>query len=86
MEKRRSFDKRLENFVSKLNLLKESQYGFRSVRSTSMALLQLVEEINTSLDKKKSTTGVVIDLKKACDTIDHHLLLKKLKRYGFRSS
>ena len=70
------FDKRLESFINKNNLLSDSQYGFRRGRSTSMALINLIEEITTSLDNKKSTIGVFIDLKKAFDTIDHTLLLK----------
>ena len=52
--------------------------------STSLALLELTEEITSALDKKKSTIGVFIDLKKAFDTIDHTLLLAKLRHYGVR--
>ena len=74
----------MESFINKNNLLSDSQYGFRRGRSTSMALINLIEEITTSLDNKKSTIGVFIDLKKAFDTIDHTLLLKKLKHYGIR--
>ena len=51
--------------------------------STSLALLELTEEITSALDKK-STIGVFIDLKKAFDTIDHTLLLEKLRQYGVR--
>ena len=52
--------------------------------SPSMALLELTENIATALDQKECTTGVFIDLKKAFDTIDHHLLLRKLEAYGIR--
>ena len=52
--------------------------------SPSLALLELTEEITSALDKKKSTIGVFIDLKKAFDTIDHTLLLEKLRHYGVR--
>lgn len=38
------FDERLENFIVKYNLLSESQFGFRSGRSTSIALLDLIEK------------------------------------------
>ena len=44
----------------------------------------MTEEITSALDKKKSTIGVFIDLKKAFDTIDHTLLLEKLRHYGVR--
>ena len=60
------------------------EYGFRPNMSTSLALLELTEEITSALDKKKSTIGVFIDLKKAFDTIDHTLLLAKLRHYGVR--
>ena len=52
--------------------------------STSLALKELTEEITTALDDKKVTVGVFIDLKKAFDTINHNLLLKKLAHYGVR--
>ena len=52
--------------------------------STNLALLELVEESTSSIDKKNKTIGVFIDLKKAFDTIDHDILLKKLDRYGVR--
>lgn len=58
------FDERLESFIVKYNILSESQFGFRSGRSTSMALLDLIEKITTALDNKQATIGVFIDLKK----------------------
>ena len=52
--------------------------------STSLAILELVEEITTSIYDCKSTVGVFIDLKKAFDTVDHNILVKKLEHYGIR--
>ena len=78
------FDKRLQSFIDKYEILSSSQYGFRSNCSTSLALMELIEEISSSLDNKKVTIGVFIDLKKAFDAIDHNLLLKKLNHYGIR--
>ena len=78
------FCNRLDNFLDKCNILNENQYGFRSNRSTSYALLELMEKITDSIDKKKYIVGVFIDLKKAFDTIDHSILLKKLEFYGVR--
>ena len=78
------FHNRLDNFVEMNNILTDSQYGFRSNRSTSAALLDLIEGMTDSYDKSFSTIGVFIDLKKAFDTIDHKLLINKLERYGIR--
>ena len=75
------FSKRLNSF---LELLSNNQYGFRNKRSTSQALLHLIEKLTKSLDNKTITVGVFIDFKKAFDTIDHSLLLNKLEYYGIK--
>ena len=46
------FSEQLDVFIEKQNILCESQYGFRSNRSTSMALLELIEEITSAVDNK----------------------------------
>ena len=48
------FNERLDKFIDKFQLLNNCQYGFRSQMSTSHALLDLVEEITSSIDAKKS--------------------------------
>lgn len=78
------FNDRLEHFIDKHKLITESQYGFRTNRSTSMAVTELIEEITNSIDQKKYAVGVFIDLKKAFDTINHDILISKLERYGIR--
>ena len=46
--------------------------------------MSIVENIQTQLDDGKYSAGVFADLKKAFDTIDHNILLKKLDYYGVR--
>ena len=58
-------------FIDSNQILYKSQYGFRKQMSTSLAIIELVEEITNSLDNHESTVGVFIDLKKAFDTVDH---------------
>ena len=55
----RVFHKRLMSFLDKKNILYKSQYGFRKNMSTSLAILELVEEITNAIDDCKSTVGVL---------------------------
>ena len=78
------FGERLDLFVEKNALLSDNQYGFRANRSPSMALIELTEEIISNTNNKLYTVGVFVDLKKAFDTIDHKILIRKMMKYGFR--
>ena len=80
------FNNRLNKFVTNSKILNSCQYGFREGISTYHALVELVNEITNSLNKKKHSIGVFIDLRKAFDTVslDHRLLCKKLEFYGIR--
>ena len=73
-------------YLNKFNILYEHQYGFRSGRNTSQPLIQLMNKIFQGLNSQTSeyTLGVFIDLKKAFDTCDISILIRKLEHYGFR--
>ena len=60
------------------------QHGFRKKHSTTSATSKFVDDIALSLDKGKYTIAVFLDIKKAFDTIDHNILLNKLKHSGVR--
>ena len=76
--------KRLYNFLNSENILFKSQYGFRKKHSTNHAISELVMKILDAFDNKEYTVGIFLDLSKAFDTIDHSLLINKLKFYGIR--
>ena len=45
---------RLNSFLSANNILSSSQYGFRTKLSTSLAVMELIEEITNATDNKKA--------------------------------
>ena len=46
----------------------------------------MTEKIKESIDQNKYGCGIFIDLRKAFDTVNHEILLKKLDHYGIRGS
>ena len=76
--------KRVYSFLEQQNFFYNAQFGFRLSLSTNNALMSITENIQSQLDQNKFCAGVFVDLKKAFDTVDHEILLKKLSHYGIR--
>ena len=75
----------VSTFIKENTFLNDRQSGFRKLFSTTTAVLDVSENILEQLDKNNFVGAVLIDLKKAFDTVDHKILLKKLWCYGFQN-
>ena len=64
------------------NKLSKYLYGFHKGFIAQHCLIVMLEKLRTSLDKKNNF-GVLTDLSKAFDCLNHELLIAKLDSYGF---
>ena len=73
---------RLTHHLNENNILHDHQFGFRKGRSTYMPLVLLQDTITKSFENSEHCLGIYLDLRKAFDTVNIDILLKKLQKYG----
>lgn len=73
-------------YVTDKNILSENQSGFRPHHSTYSAVLNTSEDVLENVDEGLLTGMVMLDLKKAFDSIVHQILLDKLYFIGIRGT
>ena len=71
-------------FAEKNECFYHHRFCFRLNISTNNALMSITENIQARLDDNEFAAGVFADLKKAFETIDHEIIIRKVENYGVR--
>ena len=74
--------KQVSTFIDKKGFLNGTHHGFRSGRFCLSDLLSVFDDIMHMLESGGSVDIVYLDFSKACDKVDHGILLHKLKALG----
>ena len=82
----KSFHFQIEDYLNKKRLIYMYQSGFRTNHSTDLCLAQLIDFVATGMDKQMHTSMISVDLQKAFDSLEHGVLLEKIKYFGFPAS
>jgi hypothetical protein len=61
------------------HILTTYQFGFRKNYSTEQAIFSLINNILDAINNDQSVAGMFCDLHKAFDSVNHQILLKKIK-------
>ena len=75
---------RVYSFLQLTGQIYSNQYGFCANHSCEHAVGQVIGTAVKGLENHQYVACVLLDLSKAFDTIDHKILLHKLKLYGIR--
>ena len=72
----------LSHYIETNKILSGNQYGFRKGLSTSLAIFDVLKVLYENWNDKLFSGCVFIDFSRAFDSIDHNILMEKLKLYG----
>ena len=75
-----------QKYLEKNEIIYKYQSGFRSHHSTNSCLSFLCNKVQQGFERGMLTGMILIDLQKAFDTIDHKILLQKMKYLHFSDS
>ena len=76
----------LSLFLTVNRLIYNHQYGFQRGKSTTDALLNILNYITGQLNENKIVVASFLDLRKAFDLVSNKILLRKLDKMGVRGT
>ena len=72
----------LQDYCDKNNILVSRQSGFRENHSCETVIVNICDDFLKAVDTNNFVVAVFLDFKRAFETIDRSLLLKKLEKFG----
>ena len=72
----------LSEFLTVNNILTSSKAAFRKLNSTTTSLISSTDRWHENMDNNKMNLAMFLDLRKAFDSVDHSICIKKLNSYG----
>ena len=73
-------------YLNENKLLSVNQFGFRPGTGTEHAVHAMARYIHNAFDKNEFALGVLVDVKKAFDSLDRSILIAKLGYYGLKAT
>ena len=74
------------DYLMENSILNNFQWGFRSAHITALALIDCTNNWLIGIDNGKISSTILLDVKKAFDTIGYDILLRKLSHYGISNT
>ena len=71
----------ISDHLTQNDLFDDFQSGFRPLHSTETALIKVLNDIRINTDSGKISVLVLLDLSAAFDTVDHDILIDRLKTW-----
>ena len=74
------------DYINEHKILSELQFGFQKNKSTEHAISSVISSITDAYTNQHSSFCIFLDFAKAFDTVNHSILIEKLRYYGVTGS
>ena len=78
--------KQLIRYLAEHKFISPDQFAYLKGHSTEHCLHRLINDILENINENEKTALCFLDIRKCFDTINHNILLEKLKCYGIRNN